>query len=86
MTNAFTDAKKRVEIAFNLPAFMNDVKLKSGLETVRDIGDACGTSASTISRMFNGKIPDIDTFMRMCAAFQLEPGNYFDKQVWRLDK
>lgn len=47
-----------------LSKMLNDKRGKKGLRvTAEEIG---GVSASTLSRIEQGKIPDVDTFIRIC--------------------
>lgn len=79
--------KQRIEYAFNIKAFMLDVRLKAGVDTLNEIESLTGINKSILSRWENGvNLPAMDTFMNMCAKLQLEPKNYFDKQVWELKK
>lgn len=39
-------------------------------ETAKEIG---GVSASTLSRLEQGKMPDLDTFMRLCTWLNVSP-------------
>jgi transcriptional regulator with XRE-family HTH domain len=80
------DSNERVEFTFNVKMFMSDIRMKSGAQTLREIEAQTGISASTLSRLDNGKWPDIETLMIVCGKLQMEPGNYFDKQVWVLKK
>ncbi len=47
-----------------LSIMLNDKRGKKGLRvTAEEIG---GVSASTLSRIEQGKVPDVDTFIRIC--------------------
>ena len=82
----FIKRNERVEYAFNLTAFLSDVRLKTGCEGVNALEIATGVSASMFSRWDHGKTIDMKPFMHLCGVCQLEPGNYFDRQVWELKK
>lgn len=87
MTTIGIKATQRVEYAFNVEAFMSDIRLKSGVKTLHEIEALTGINKSILSRWENGvNLPAMDTFMDICAKLQLEPKNYFDKQVWELKK
>lgn len=73
-------ATQRVEYEFDTEKFMFDVR-KFGA-TLRDIEDKTGVSASTWSRIDNGKSPDIDTLMKACGMMDVNPGIYFKRCVW----
>lgn len=76
---------QRIEYAFNVEAFMSDIRLKAGVNHLNEIEALTGINKSILSRWENGvNLPAMDTFMDICAKLQLEPKNYFDKQVWEL--
>lgn len=76
------DNSKRIEMEFNTSMFMSDMRLKSGLTSLRDVAAVVGVSAATLSRIDRGQVPDMTTFMQVCAVLQMQPGNYFDVVVW----
>lgn len=41
--------------------------------TAAEIG---GVSASTLSRVEQGKVPDLDTFLRLCRWLEVSPGEF----------
>lgn len=49
----------------------------------REIETLTGVSASTLSRLNNGAIPDMDTFMKLCHVFHLNAGKYFVHIEWK---
>lgn len=73
---------ERITYEFKLAALMDAVRDATKKKSLRDIESIVGISASTLSRMENGKQPDLDTFMKLCATCGLEPGNYFERVVW----
>lgn len=77
---------QRIEYVFNVELFMSDIRLKSGATALRDIEKEVGISASTLSRWDRGNLPDLESFLVVCGKLQLQPQNYFDKQVWELKK
>lgn len=85
MTIGIKDSQ-RIEYVFNTQLFMSDIRLKSGEQTLRNIEPHVGVSASTLSRWDKGMIPDLETFLIVCGKLQMQPENYFDKQVWELKK
>lgn len=73
---------ERVTYEFKLADLMAAVRAATKKKSLRDVEDMVGISASTLSRMDNGKVPDMETFMKLCAACNLEPGDYFERVVW----
>lgn len=43
---------------------------------VREFAKDIGVSASTVSRLENGKMPDVDTFFRVCKWMGIDPKYY----------
>lgn len=78
-------ATERIEYEFDGQEFIRDIRAKTpgGLASLRDMEAVCGLSASTLSRIQNGALPDMDSFLKVCAQLQLEPGSYFRRAVWR---
>ena len=59
---------------YALAARLKAKRDKRGLRTVADeIGNV---SASTLSRIEQGKVPDIDTFMRVCRWLEMSPDQF----------
>ena len=42
---------------------------------LREAAKIIGISPATLSRIENGKIPDLDTFSKLCKWLELDPGN-----------
>lgn len=78
-------ADKRIEWEFDHEKFMADVRAAVGADepSLRDIELVTGISASTFSRVDNGKTMDMDAFMTVCAKLNLTPGNYFRRVIWQ---
>jgi len=58
-----------------LAAMLKAKRGKRGLrETAAEIGEV---SASTLSRVEMGKIPDLDTFVRICGWLAVQPDQFF---------
>jgi transcriptional regulator with XRE-family HTH domain len=58
-----------------LAALVKAKRGKRGLrEAAKEIG---GISASTLSRIEQGKMPDLDTFMRLCDWLKISPAGFF---------
>lgn len=81
------NGKQRIEYAFNMELFIGDMHSKSGSIALHDIEALTGVDKSVLSRWQNKiTLPSMENFMKICAALQLEPKNYFDKQTWELKK
>ena len=50
------------------------LKEKRGSRGIRDVATEIGISSATLSRVENGKLPDLDTFSKMCRWLQVDPG------------
>jgi len=55
------------------------IKAKRGKKGLRATASEVGEiSASTLSRIEQGKMPDIDTFMRLCDWLEVTPEQFFE--------
>jgi transcriptional regulator with XRE-family HTH domain len=62
-----------------LAALLRAKRGKKGLrETAKEIGDI---SPSTLSRVEQGKVPDLDTFTKLCNWLNVAPENFFDSDI-----
>lgn len=53
------------------------VRTKRGDEGLRDTAKAIGQiSAATLSRIEQGKLPDVETFLRLCRWLGVEPSEF----------
>lgn len=50
---------------------------------LRDLAERADVSASTLSRLDHGALPDMQSFLTICASCDLEPGDYFKRVVWQ---
>ncbi len=58
------------------------VKAKRGKRGLREVAKEIGNvSASTLSRIEQGKMPDLDTFMRLCDWLEISPDQFFKTSV-----
>ena len=58
-----------------LAAMLKTKRSKKGLrETAKEIGNI---SASTLSRIEHGKMPDMETFLLLCDWLEVSPGELF---------
>lgn len=53
------------------------VRAKRAHRVLRAGGEAAGVSASTLSRVENGKPPDMETFLRLCDWLEVPPSTFF---------
>ncbi|PHM11627.1 helix-turn-helix domain-containing protein [Nostoc sp. 'Peltigera malacea cyanobiont' DB3992] len=54
------------------------VRDKRGTKGLREISAEIGNvSPSTLSRIENGSIPDMETFVALCDWLQMHPGDFF---------
>lgn len=53
------------------------VRAKRGDDGLRQTAQEIGNiSPSTLSRVENGKLPDMDTFLRLCDWLEVDPGRF----------
>jgi len=50
------------------------VKEKRGVKGIREVAAEIGISYATLSRIENGKLPDLQTFSKICTWLELDPG------------
>jgi DNA-binding Xre family transcriptional regulator len=48
---------------------------RRGNEGVREFAKTLGISPATLSRIENGKLPDLETFSKICDKLQLDPSD-----------
>ncbi len=60
----------------DLQIFADLVRHKRSNKGLREISSVTGVSASTLSRIENGKIPDIDTFLAVCDWLEIPPAEF----------
>lgn len=54
------------------------LKVKRGRRGLREVASEIGgVSASTLSRVEMGKVPDLDTFVRICSWLAVQPDQFF---------
>jgi DNA-binding Xre family transcriptional regulator len=54
---------------------------KRGERGVREFASEIGISAATLSRIERGKLPDIDTFGKLCSVLRLDPAEILEIEV-----
>lgn len=76
------DLLARIESApakFNVVLFSVTLRKRIGDMSLRDVAAAAGVSVSTVSRLQNGGLPDIETFATMCIWMGVHPGTFFSE-------
>jgi transcriptional regulator with XRE-family HTH domain len=58
----------------SLDELVIEVKKKRGSTGIRETATDIGISPATLSRVENGKLPDIDTFTRICRWLDVDAG------------
>jgi len=62
---------------FDAQKFAAHVRTKRGAQSLRSIvGEIEGVSLSTLSRLENGKIPDMETFLHICDWLDASPDDF----------
>lgn len=51
------------------------LKKKRGGRGIREASGEIGISSATLSRIENGKVPDLDTFSKVCKWLKIDPGD-----------
>src|SRR4051812_20807904 len=54
----------------------SQVKNHRGNKTLRDAAKEIGIGASTLMRVEGGRVPDLDTFGKICKWLKVDPGSY----------
>ncbi|MDZ8104890.1 MAG: helix-turn-helix transcriptional regulator [Nostoc sp. DedQUE12a] len=74
--------KQKRRMGYNLDTHLLAamVKTKRGRKGLRDTAKEIGNiSSSTLSRVENGKMPDMETFLLLCNWLQVSPAELFKK-------
>ena len=50
------------------------LKEKRGSRGIREVAGDMGISPATLSRVENGKLPDLETFSKICRWLRIDPG------------
>ena len=50
------------------------VRERRGVRGIREVAAEIGISYATLSRVENGKLPDLQTFSKICTWLELDPG------------
>lgn len=57
----------------NLTSISPLVREKRGVRGIREVAAEIGISYATLSRVENGKVPDLETFSKICKWLELDP-------------
>ena len=57
----------------NLTSIGPLVREKRGVRGIREVAAEIGISYATLSRVENGKVPDLETFSKICKWLELDP-------------
>ena len=61
----------------NIQSFASQLRDKRGNRGLRDVAKEIGNvSASTLSRIEKGNVPDLDTFIRICKWLDISPDRF----------
>jgi len=75
----FTNATRGCIVAkLNLTSIGPLVREKRGVRGIREVATEIGISYATLSRVENGKIPDLQTFSKICQWLELDPSEILD--------
>jgi transcriptional regulator with XRE-family HTH domain len=55
------------------------VKRRRGASKLREAASEIGISAPTLLRVESGRLPDLDTFGKICRWLQLDPGDFLGR-------
>lgn len=66
---------------FDIEMLADLVRTKRGRRGLRQIGKTTGISASTLCRIENGAIPDMDTFLAICDWLKIPPSEFIKNTV-----
>jgi len=59
---------------------------KRGARGIRETAAEIGISYATLSRVENGKVPDLETFSKMCQWLKIDPGEILGCEKKKPDK
>lgn len=53
-----------------------EVRKQRGNNTLRDVAKRIGISPATLMRVESGRVPDVETFGKLCRWLEIDPGAY----------
>jgi transcriptional regulator with XRE-family HTH domain len=65
----------------NILRFSNLLSEKRGEKGVREFARELGISPATLSRIERGKLPDLETFEKLCSALKIDPAEMLEIEV-----
>lgn len=71
----FTNETGGILSGINLKNIGLKIKEKRGVAGLRDTAKEIGISLATLSRIENGKVPDLETFSKLCKWLDLDPAD-----------
>jgi transcriptional regulator with XRE-family HTH domain len=54
----------------------NEVRKRRGNKTLREAAREIGSSPATLMRVESGRVPDVETFGKLCVWLGVDPGSY----------
>ena len=63
-----------------------EVRKKRGNGGLRETAREIGTSAPTLSRVESGKMPDLQTFSKLCRWLEVDPGEILNVTPQRMEE
>ena len=70
-----------MKTVFNSKKFRNDIIKKRMIDlfiSMDEAGKQIGISKATVSRVESGKLPDIETFIKICIWLETDPRTYWN--------
>src|SRR5205809_6297369 len=73
VSNSFACKKRRMRMRLHLHQMGPLVRERRGERGIREVAADIGISPATLSRVERGKLPDLDTFSKLCRWLQVDP-------------
>lgn len=70
--------------SLDIKKFSESIKSKRGSIGLRTLANEIGVSASTLSRIEQGNLPDIDTYLKLCEWLEVS-SDFFTKSAVKKD-
>lgn len=71
---------KRIEFTELIHRFCwSQQKAQQRVISGREFANDAGVSSATFNRIYNGKTPDLETFLKLCAWMQVDPSEFINK-------
>ena len=62
------------------------VKKRRGASKLRETATEIGISAPTLLRVESGRLPDLDTFGKICGWLEVDPGDFLGRPSQQADR